>query len=134
MRMAITTYLVNFKWWVFKLWMHFMWWTLQCTYGRWCAKAFPHAHFYTITQHMKDEVIELCNEGTNLFGIDFDSVNLESADIVLLLTDLAYRHKYNIGDGVATKFKINTQRKWRVDERGCSVHVKDENCDTRNDT
>ena len=48
---------------------------------------------------------------------------LELADVAILVLDLFYLQKVDLGSAVCAKMAINLNRKWRIADNGAMSHV-----------
>ena len=105
--------------------------------GGWTKKTFVSAGGIGACNHIKDEIEELKevlqrildakNRGEAVDPADKYEMDLELADLQILIMDIAYCQGTDLTDATLLKHYINTLRKWSApDERGVQHHIEEE--------
>lgn len=68
-------------------------------------------------------VAKLLEELGELIASERMSDPLELADVAILVLDLFYLQKVDLGSAVCAKMAINLNRKWRIADNGAMSHV-----------
>jgi hypothetical protein len=109
---------------------------IQKLVGSWTSTTFVQAGGIGACNHILDEVEELKEIlqkiidaealGDDISPEDQYNLDLELADILILLIDIAYVRHSDLTDATLLKHYINTLRKWSApDERGVQHHIEE---------
>lgn len=90
---------------------------LQSEIASWADRQFP-------DRDIRELLLKLVQEIGELIGSDFLD-DLEYADIVILVLDMAYLAKVDVGDAVKRKMVINRERRWKLNQNGTHQHIKE---------
>jgi NTP pyrophosphatase (non-canonical NTP hydrolase) len=94
----------------------------QKSITEWAEKTFGYPSFKDLFNKTNDEYQELYDEVYETDKVNYDGVQKESADVVIMLFQLAEFIGFDLMEEVQKKMNVNVNRKWAKTGEGVGQH------------